>query len=751
MHLIKFIAALPMRLLLLALAFLSFNAAIATAQDQQPWIVAVAGPMTGDSAHLGAAMINATTLKATKINEAGGINGRMIEVMAYDDQNSAELAAEIALEIATQSQTLVVIGHRTSGASIAAAPIYMEHGIAAITGTATADELTVNNPWYFRATYNNSLQADFIANYMSSILNYRTATLVATDDVYGRSLRDAFLSSSENLRMDIAHQYDVDSNSEDIDLDMADIVSELSLMPDSGMVFLAMNAVNAAHFVREMRNSGFALPVFGADSINQQFPSYFEPDPILKTRPGDFTDQIFATTSMIWDVANEAAIKFREDYSQSFGNAADSGMALYYDAAGISFEALASLDPAGTDLAAMRAQVQRYFASIDNRADAYDGITGKIYFDDAGNAEKTVPVGVFELAEFISAPVQLQAVENPVMVPNFSDKLESGEIVPQADGYMHATQIVYFGIDLNEVGNLNTATGNYDLDFYIWFRYRGALDLDKIEFSNAVTPVSLDNPIWERERNGMTIATFKVRGTFHGEFQFGDYPFDRQHITLVVRHQDRNSESMRFVADRLGMQLAGEETSLLAKIEREEAFKTAQGWQVLDAQIYQDLIRTASTLGETRFFQGETEVNFSRMVLSLEIGRHLTSYSSTILLPMTILFVIGGLLFAVPIREIPPRLSGGILVLVTVSLLRARLSNDLPNIGYLVAIDYIFFALQIIMLFGIIVSVISYWLLVSERATAAHRVNLTGAFLYPMPIIGVAIYIWLTVAIVSPV
>jgi branched-chain amino acid transport system substrate-binding protein len=751
MQLIKIFTTLRMWIVFPILAFLSFYTAPAIAQDQKPWIVAVAGPMTGPSAHLGAAMVNATTLKATEINAAGGINGRMIEVVSFDDQNSAELAAEIALEIATQSQAIVVIGHRTSGASIAAAPIYMENGVPAISGTATADELTVNNPWYFRATYNNSLQADFIANYMSSILGYRTATLVATDDVYGRSLRDAFLSSSENLRMDITHQYDVDPTSEDIDLDMADIVSELSLMPDSGMVFLAMNAVNAAHFVREMRNSGFALPVFGADSINQQFPSYFEPDPVLKTRPGDFTDQIFATTSMIWDVANEAAIKFREDYSQSFGVPADSGMALYYDAAGISFEALASLDPASTDLAAMRTGVQQYFASVDSRSEAYNGITGKIYFDDAGNAEKTVPVGVFELAEFISAPVQLQAVENPVMVPNFSDKLESGEIVPQADGYMHATQIVYFGIDLNEVGNLNTATGNYDLDFYIWFRYRGALDLNKIEFSNAVTPVNLNNPIWERERNGMTIATFKVRGTFHGEFQFGDYPFDRQHITLVVRHQDRNSESMRFVADRLGMQLAGEDTSLLAKIEQEEAFKTAQGWQVLDAQIYQDLIRTASTLGETRFFQGETEVNFSRMVLSLEIGRHLTSYSSTILLPMTILFVIGFLLFAVPIREIPPRLSGGILVLVTVSLLRARLSNDLPNIGYLVAIDYIFFALQIIMLFGIVISVISYWLLVSERATAANRVNRLGAILYPLPIFGVAIYIWLTVAIVPPI
>ncbi len=751
MQLINAYSALRLWGVVIMLTLLNLIAAPVSAQNQDPWVVAVAGPMTGPSEHLGAAMLNATTLRANEINATGGINGRMIEVVAFDDQNSPELAAEIALEIATETEAVVVIGHRTSGASIAAAPIYMEHEIAAISGTATADELTVNNPWYFRATYNNSLQAEFIANYISSILKYRTATLVATDDVYGRSLRDAFLSSSENLRMDIPHQYDVDPTSPDIDLDMADIVSELSLMPDSGIVFLAMNAENAAHFVREMRNSGFALPVFGADSINQQFPSYFEPDPILKTRPGDFTDQIYATTSMIWDVANEAAIKFRENYREAFGVSADSGMALNYDAAGISFDALFALDPDGTDLAAARTGVQQYLIGIDNRGAAFNGITGKIYFDESGSAEKTVPVGVFELGEFISAPVQLQAVENPVMVPNFSSKLESGEIVPQADGYMHATQIVYFGIDINEVGNLNTSTGNYDLDFYIWFRYRGDLNLRKIEFSNAITPVNLNNPIWERERNGMTIATFKVRGTFHGEFQFGDYPFDRQHITLVVRHQDRNSESMRFVADRLGMQLAGEETSLLAKIEQEEAFKTAQGWQVLDAQIYQDLIRTASTLGETRFFQGETEVNFSRMVLSLEIGRHLTSYSSTILLPMTILFVIGLLLFAVPIRELPPRLSGGILVLVTVSLLRARLSNDLPNIGYLVAIDYIFFALQIIMLFGIIISVMSYWLLVSERTTTASRINALGAMLYPLPIIGVGIYIWLTVAIVPPI
>lgn len=727
------------------LTFAVSSALPAAAQKAEPWIIAVAGPMSGDSAHLGKAMVDAARLYVDEINETGGLNGRLVEISIFDDQNSPELAEKVALEIATQSQAILVIGHRTSGSSIAAAPIYMEHGITAISGTATADELTVNNPWYFRATYNNSRQAEFIANYISSILKYRTVTVVATGDVYGLSLKNAFAASTENLRMEIAHEYEVDGTSEDIDLDMADIVAELSLMPDSGMVFLAMNAVNAAHFVREMRNSGFSLPVFGADSINQQFPNYFEPDPILKTRPGDFTDQVYATTSMIWDVANEAAIKFRNRFKQTYGQAPDSGMALYYDAVGIGLEAVAALNPDEADLTLNRQAVRDYLARINSRAAAYDGITGKIFFDVAGNSLKTVPIGVFELAEFISAPVQLVPVENPVMVPNFSDKLETGEIIPQAKGYLHATQIVYFGVDLNEIGNLNTATGNYSMDFYIWLRYRGKLDLSKIEFSNSVTPISLENPIWARERNGMKIVTFKVRGIFHGEFQFSDYPFDRQHIVLTVRHQDRTSESMRFVADRLGMLLNRTDTTLLDKIERDQAFRSAQGWQVIKAEIFQDLIRTASTLGETRFFQGETEVNFSRMVLSLEIARHLTSYSSTILLPMTILFIIGLLLFAVPIQELPPRLSGGILVLVTVSLLRARLSNDLPNIGYLVAIDYIFFALQIIMLFGIAISVASYWLRESGREKIAIRVNRIGALTYPLPIIGVGVFIWISV------
>ena len=128
-------------------------------------------------------------------------------------------------------------------------------------------------------------------------------------------------------------------------------------------------------------------------------------------------------------------------------------------------------------------------------------------------------------------------------------------------------------------------------------------------------------------------------------FSFKITPLTSRPILLEVRHRDRISESLRFVIDRLGMQLTGEGTTLLQRVKEEDAFRIAQGWQITEAQIFQDLVKTASTLGERRFFQGETEVNFSTLKLTLSIARHLTSYSTTILLPMTILFVIGMLLF----------------------------------------------------------------------------------------------------------
>jgi branched-chain amino acid transport system substrate-binding protein len=244
-------------------------------------------------------MLNSTQLRVDAINEAGGIDGKPVNIVVHDDQNNPELAAKVAGEIAADGRTLLVIGHRASGPSIAASAVYKEAGIPMITGTATAEDVTRNNKWSFR-------------------IIYEYATLIHNDSAYGRSLADAFRSTVASLPLEISGEYEIASEDPDMDITMLGIVSELSLAPNSGIIFLALNAEQAALFVTEMRN-----------------PQYFEADEILKISPGDFTDQIYATTSMIWDVATVNANRFRTAFEQSFNHSPNAGEALYYDAASL--------------------------------------------------------------------------------------------------------------------------------------------------------------------------------------------------------------------------------------------------------------------------------------------------------------------------------------------------------------------------------------------------------------------------------
>lgn len=713
------------------------------AAEAGSWQIAVAGPMSGESAALGRAMLDAVQLRVDEVNDAGGLAGRSVDVVAYDDQNDPELAVDIARKIAANEQTLLVIGHRSSGASIAAGAVYKASGIPAITGTATAEEVTNDNKWFFRVIYNNRLQADFIANYINTILDYENATLIHDDSAYGQSLAEAFRETVKGIPLKISREFEVSAADENLDIEILGIISQLSLSPNSGMVFLALQAKEAAIFVREMRNSGFAFPIFAPDSINESFPRYFEADDILKLSPGDFTNKIYSTTSIIWDVSTVGANRFRKAFEKRFERAPNAGEALYFDAAGLAVEAIEKGGLTGGDLAGDRNKIREYLVARDSLESSYSGITGAIYFDHQGNALKTVPIGIFQDDAYVSAPVQLEPVIDPVRVPNFADKRSEGKIIPYREGYAHATQIVYVGIDLVEVSNLNTATGNYVMDFYIWFRFRGDLDMEDIYFANAVQGIDLGTPIWSRERQGMMINTYKVRGEFHGDFEYQAYPFDQQQIVLRLGHRTLTREALTFVADRIGMQLNKEGATLLKRVEDNRVFRTTPGWTVTDAAIYQDLVKTASTLGETVFFKGEAEINFSRINLLIDITRNLSSYSTTIMLPLAVLFIIGYLIYLVPVSEIGPRLSVGVLVLITVSLLRARLSNDLTNVGYLVAVDYVFFVFQIIMVIGIFTSILSYLYWSRKEFATAQKINSYGALAHPVPMVILIAGMWL--------
>ena len=139
--------------------------------DSDTLQIAVIGPMSGKDQQGGQAMLDGVNLYVEEVNKSGGINGRALEVIAYDDQNDKVMARNRAMEIAKDSKTLVVIGHYYSSISLEAGKIYKEFGIPAVTASATAPGVTEGNEWYFRVVPDTNLQGKFSALYIKNISN----------------------------------------------------------------------------------------------------------------------------------------------------------------------------------------------------------------------------------------------------------------------------------------------------------------------------------------------------------------------------------------------------------------------------------------------------------------------------------------------------------------------------------------------------------------------------------------------------
>jgi branched-chain amino acid transport system substrate-binding protein len=112
--------------------------------------IAVAAPMTGDNAEYGKGFLNAAQMKAEEWNAKGGVLGKTVEIVAYDDKNSAEEAASIAQKIVSQGDIAGVIGHFASGVCMAAAPTYEENKIIEISPSASHPDYSGIGDYIFR-------------------------------------------------------------------------------------------------------------------------------------------------------------------------------------------------------------------------------------------------------------------------------------------------------------------------------------------------------------------------------------------------------------------------------------------------------------------------------------------------------------------------------------------------------------------------------------------------------------------------
>jgi branched-chain amino acid transport system substrate-binding protein len=189
-----------------------------------------------------------------------------LQIAIVDDGDDPEQAAAVATTIVNQPEILGVIGHNSSGASLAAAPIYLDAGLIMISSTSTSTALSPLGEAIFRVVPTDQVAGTQLARYiLNTLQRKRVAIFYAPDSNYSTSLRTAFATTLATEGGEVITEVDLEA----ADFSAGDALQQAR---DQGaeVVFLAPHGATAAQaheVARANAASSSPLPMVGGDVL----------------------------------------------------------------------------------------------------------------------------------------------------------------------------------------------------------------------------------------------------------------------------------------------------------------------------------------------------------------------------------------------------------------------------------------------------------------------------------------------------
>lgn len=150
--------------------------------------IGTVGPLTGPRAWSGEQFRRGAEMAVADLNTAGGVLGQRLELIVGDDAQDPEQAVAVARKLVADN-VVFVAGHRSSDASIAAAPIYADAGILQISPSSTNPRLTQQG-WrnVFRVCGRDDQQGVVAGEYLAAQWGKHRIAIVHDGSTYGEGL-----------------------------------------------------------------------------------------------------------------------------------------------------------------------------------------------------------------------------------------------------------------------------------------------------------------------------------------------------------------------------------------------------------------------------------------------------------------------------------------------------------------------------------------------------------------------------------
>ncbi|HWB52728.1 MAG TPA: ABC transporter substrate-binding protein [Tepidisphaeraceae bacterium] len=334
------------------------------------------GSMTGAQATFGISTDDGIKLAVKQLNDAGGIDGRKINLINYDDQGKQQEAITAVTRLIQEDHVVAVLGEVASSLSIAGGQVCQQNGVPMISPSSTNPKVTEIGNMISRVCFIDPFQGYVGAAFAKNDLHFtKAAILYNRAQAYSAGLRTDFRKAFEKMGGTVlTEQAYADGDT--------DFSAQLNAIKNTNPDFIYVPGyyTNVVTIAQQARQLGIKCPMIGGDGwVSDQ----------LKNAGHALDDCYFSDHYSQEDKRPEVQ-KFVADYKAAYGQGPDSMAALGYDAANLLFDAIKRAKSlSGEDLAA-----------AINSTKGFHGVTGTITIDSHRNARKLAVIQRVEDGEF---------------------------------------------------------------------------------------------------------------------------------------------------------------------------------------------------------------------------------------------------------------------------------------------------------------------------------------------------------------
>jgi branched-chain amino acid transport system substrate-binding protein len=351
-------------------------------------------PITGPAAADGMSAKNAVELGLKEVNETGGIRGKKVELIIYDDRLKAEEVVAIANKLIEKDKVVGVVSGSYSGPTRVSAPIFQKAGMPMVAGYAVHPDVTWEpklkkpNDFCFRNGFLGEIEGAAAAEFAVKNLKAKRISLIFMDNDFGRAISAGFAERAEKLGATILTKQMYKFPGEKDFRPFLTRIKEGN--PD--VIFAAGYYNEAASIVRQAKELGIQSQILGEEGFDS--PKFLE-------IAGPAAEGVIIATNLDRDDPRPLVQNFLKNYRKAYGEDADMVGASSYDAFMILLKAI---EKVGTDPKAIQK------ALLETKD--YNGLTGKISRFVQGEVVKPVQIQVVKDGKFR----RLAVIDNPEVI-----------------------------------------------------------------------------------------------------------------------------------------------------------------------------------------------------------------------------------------------------------------------------------------------------------------------------------------------